>query len=191
MSFNPSEQRAPAGSAGGGQWTADSAPSKTKASTKPPAKATTAARKTTAKAPKLGPARNAAAAKIQQDKQAQQLYAQMLGMSTAAEQAAYAKKLPPDQLEKLTQILYSSHTSDPQIVKARVVVANEMGKRGLDVKKYGALGGGPSATRKVSPAQAKAVAHARARSAAAKAANTSAPAKATPAAAAGPGRKAI
>jgi hypothetical protein len=56
----------------------------------------------------------------------------------------YVKALSDDDLKKLTGVVYSSRTSDPSVVAMRLVVASEMGKRGLDVKDYGALGGGLS-----------------------------------------------
>lgn len=136
MTWDPNEPRIPAGGAAGGQWgTPGKAPAKKKT-------AATSTKKTTkASAPKLGKARSADAAKVQQDKQAQKLYEQAMGME-ASQRGVFLKKLPPDQLEKLTAILYSFPTSDRSVVAARIAVANEMTKRGIDIKKYGALGGG-------------------------------------------------
>lgn len=153
MTFNPSQVRATAGTADGGQWVSAAAAKKAAASSKKtPAASTTKKSASSSKAPKLGAARDAAAAKIQQDPAAQKMYEQLMGMQGTA-RAAYVKKLPPDQLEKLTAIVYSSHTSDPAVVQARIAVANEMTKRGLDIKKFGALGGGMT-TSKASPATA-------------------------------------
>lgn len=108
------------------------------------------------------------------------MYDKLNSSSSPRDRAKYLQGLSDSDLELLTQAVYGTRTSDPKVVAARVAVANEMGKRGLDVKKYGALGGGPSAPhaapggkqaprkaaptrRKVTPAQAAAVAHVQAR----------------------------
>jgi hypothetical protein len=135
VSFNPSEPRVPAGVTAGGQW---GTPTKAK-------KKTTAARSKAAAA-KPGTARNAAAAKVQQNPQAQKLYGQLL-QAPPGQRAAYVKGLSTDDLKLLTQIVYSSRTSDPNVVNARIAVANEMTRRGVDIKQYGALGGGLPAAR--------------------------------------------
>lgn len=112
MSWNPSQKRVPKGQAGGGRFGA-------------------------------GPPRNAAAAKAQQNKQAQQHMTQIMGMAgNRSQQGVMVKGLPDADLENLTAILYSFPSSDPQVVAARIAVANEMARRGIDIKKYGALGGG-------------------------------------------------
>jgi hypothetical protein len=136
VSFNPSEPRVPAGVAAGGQW---GTPTKAK-------KKTTTARGSSKAAAKPGPARNAAAAKVQQNPQAQKLYDQLL-QAPPGQRAAYVKGLSTDDLKLLTQIVYSSRTSDPNVVNARIAVANEMTRRGVDIKQYGALGGGLPAAR--------------------------------------------
>lgn len=79
--------------------------------------------------------------KAQGDAGAKANYAKLEG-GTDADSAAMLKGLSDDDLRKLTAFAYSSKTSDPRIVKARNRVANEMGKRGLDIKKHGARGGG-------------------------------------------------
>lgn len=162
MSFNPSQQRLPKGSAGGGRWGGGSSGS-------------------TANAP-----RNAAAAKAQRNPKAAPLFNKATGLAPK-DRAKYMQGLSDADLELLTEALYSARTSDPTIVQSRIAVANEMGKRGLDIKKYGALGGGKPAPRKVTPAQHKVIAHVQARKAAA-AKVAPAAAKASPG---GPGRKAI
>ena len=93
-----------------------------------------------------GPARNGAAAQVQADPAAQALYSSILGASAGARPGAVGK-LSDGDLKKATQILYSSKTSDPNVVNSRIAVANEMSKRGFDVKHYGALGGGLSAVK--------------------------------------------
>lgn len=165
MSFNPKEARVPKGSAGGGRWGGGSSGS-------------------TANAP-----RNAAAAKVQKNPKAAPLFDKATGLAPK-DRAKYMQGLSDADLELLTEALYSARTSDPTIVQSRIAVANEMGKRGLDIKKYGALGGGRSTSsgRRVSPAQHAAIAHVQARQVTA--------AKPAPTAAAapkpsGPGRKAI
>jgi hypothetical protein len=142
VSFNPSEPRVPKGSAGGGRWGGGGSGSK-------------------ANAP-----RDAAAAKVQKNPKAAPLFNKAVSASPK-DRAKYMQGLSDADLELLTEALYSARTSDPTIVQSRIAVANEMAKRGLDIKKYGALGGGPTLPgRRLSPAQHRAVATARARAAA-------------------------
>jgi hypothetical protein len=166
VSFNPNEPRVPSGQAGGGRWGGGGSGSK-------------------ANAP-----RDAAAAKVQKNPKAARLFDKATGLPPK-DRAKYMQGLSDADLELLTEALYSARTSDPTIVQSRIAVANEMGKRGLDIKKYGALGGGTAAKgapRKVTPAQRAAVAHVQARKAAATPAAS--PAATRPAASA-PGRRAI
>lgn len=88
-----------------------------------------------------GAPRNAKAADAQKNVTARKTADQILDMKTS-ERGALLKKMPDDQLKSLTAFLYASATSDPDIVKARIAVANEMSRRGFDVKDYGALGSG-------------------------------------------------
>lgn len=89
----------------------------------------------------VGAARDGNAAAAQKDKTAAANY-EALMKATGPAQAAGLKKLSDADLQKLTAYAYSSKTSDPDVVRARVKVANEMARRGMDVKKYGAKGGG-------------------------------------------------
>jgi hypothetical protein len=115
--FNPSEPRLPAGQAGGGQWGGGASGSK-------------------ANAP-----RNAAAAKVQANPAARRLFEKAIGLPPK-DRAKFMHGLPDGDLKLLTEALYSARTSDPTIVETRFAVAHEMTKRGIDIKKYGALGGG-------------------------------------------------
>jgi hypothetical protein len=90
-----------------------------------------------------GKARDANAAKAQKASGADKLYSDIVGNGGDAK---YIAALSDDDLKKATGILYSSKTSDPAVVKARIAVANEMSKRGFDIKQYGAGGGGSSST---------------------------------------------
>jgi hypothetical protein len=190
--FDPSEPRVGAGSAAGGQWGGSAKPTKTKGPdgslvrsthvSKPKAAKAKAKAKAPAKAtPKapakhaMGAARNADAAKAQ-DAAHSAAYDALMG-KPAAQRAAYVKGLSDAELEKAAEAAYSFRSTDPDVVRARVALANEAAKRGIDIRKHGALGGGsrPSpkaapARRAASPAQAHAVAHMKARKAAAKAA---------------------
>jgi hypothetical protein len=74
------------------------------------------------------------------------LYNSILGMAPGARSGAM-QKMSDEDLKKATQILYSSKTSDPNVVAARLAVASEMSKRGFDIKHYGALGGGLAAAK--------------------------------------------
>lgn len=147
MSFNPKEPRIPAGQGGGGRWGGGGGSSKSST-----------------------PARSSDATKAQADPKSAAMYDKLQGLPPA-ERAKYLQGLPSGDLELLTRAVYGTRTSDPKVVQARLAVAQAMGKRGLDIKKYGALGSGPQSKaapgRKVSPAQAAAVSHVQARKAAA------------------------
>lgn len=83
----------------------------------------------------------------QRDAGARSNYGKLEGASDA-DADKMLKGMSDTDLRKLTAFAYSSKTSDPRIVKARIKVANEMGRRGIDIKKHGARGGGSkSATR--------------------------------------------
>jgi hypothetical protein len=95
------------------------------------------------------------------------MYDKLHSSKTPADRSKYLQGLSDDDLELLTEAVYGTRTSDPDVVQARIAVAHEMGKRGLDIKKYGALGGGPTLTpRKLSPMQHAAVTRARAQASA-------------------------
>lgn len=80
-------------------------------------------------------------AEDQADPHEQEMYNNAMSLSGTA-QKQYLAGLSDKDLQGLTGIAYSSKTSDKQVVAMRIAVANEMAKRGLDVKDYGALGGG-------------------------------------------------
>lgn len=83
----------------------------------------------------------------QRDAGARSNYGKLEGASDA-DADKMLRGMSDTDLRKLTAFAYSSKTSDPRIVKARIKVANEMGRRGIDIKKHGARGGGKkSATR--------------------------------------------
>lgn len=143
MTWSPSEPRLPPGMPQGGQWGTVSA---VKPSGKSGAKASSAKKKTTGSAKavhgtKPGVARSAAATALQKNPAAQKLYAQLMGTTG---RDGYVGKLSTADLKLLTQIVYSSKTSDPNVVHARIAVANEMTRRGIPIQSYGALGGGIS-----------------------------------------------
>lgn len=170
--WNPSQQRAPAGSAGGGRFAPGGGSASSKSSTKSPKKTAGP------KAKPWGTARNAEAAKAQANPQAQKMFTDVTNLPPN-QRGAYVKGLSDAQLQQLTAIAYSSATSDPSIVNARIWVANEMSRRGMDVKKYGALGGGASVRSKAPSAAAK-------KAAVVKSAKKATPAKVAPKAAAKP-----
>lgn len=158
--FDPSEPRNPAGSASGGEWR--SAAAKKAAATRAAHKAASSSSSSSSSSSKsgMGPARNADAAKAQ-DAAHKALFDKLMGLK-AADRAAWAKGLSDADLEKATEAIYSFKSSDPNVVQARITLANEMSKRGIDIRKHGALGGSggsSSAPRKrVTPAQARTVA---------------------------------
>lgn len=94
-------------------------------------------------APAGGEGRDDAAKSAQQDKGAQGNYGKLDGLSGDAAKA-FLKGLSEKDLTALTAISYSAKTSDPKVVANRNKVAAEMGRRGLDITKHGAKGGGPA-----------------------------------------------
>jgi hypothetical protein len=85
-----------------------------------------------------GKARNSQAAEAQKNQKSYQVLAK----------GGDPKSLSAADLQQASRVAYSSKTSDPKIVALRKKIAAEMSKRGMDVKKYGALGGGLSAKKK-------------------------------------------
>lgn len=96
-----------------------------------------------------GAARDQAAGEAQKDERAKDLYRLMLAGKVDV------KKLNDADLQKLSRILYSFKTSDERVVKARVTTAGELSRRGMDVKKFGALGGGSKSSTSKAPAKPK------------------------------------
>lgn len=94
-------------------------------------------------------AKNEGGKAAQKDKRSQELYSKLEDASPDAAKAML-KGLGDDELRKLTEFAYSSKTSDPRIVAARNRVASEMGRRGIDIKKHGAAGGGAKAATRAS-----------------------------------------
>lgn len=88
-----------------------------------------------------GKARDAAAEKSQKDPAARKLYNDILSASLD-DAKKQVKTLSDAQLVALTRIMYSSKTSDKDIVDRRLAIAAEMAQRGYDVKDFGARGGG-------------------------------------------------
>lgn len=99
----------------------------------------------------LGAARSSDAAKAQQDPKAHAAYDALLKGDPGA-RAGMLKGMKDADLEALSRTAYSFKSSDPKVVAARIAIANELAKRGKDVKNFGALGGGPA--RKAAPAKA-------------------------------------
>jgi len=97
-----------------------------------------------------GSPRNSSAAKAQGNSKAMKS-ADDFAKLPANKRTAYLKGLSDADLEALTEVVYSHRTSDPAVVAMRITVANEMTKRGLDIKKFGALGGGLAVGRKSAP----------------------------------------
>lgn len=93
----------------------------------------------------VGQAKDAAGAKAQKNAKAAGNYKTAM---TSKDPAAFIAGLSPADLKALTAYAYSAHSSDPNVVKLRIALAARMGKLGFDVKKFGALGGGITATKK-------------------------------------------
>lgn len=96
----------------------------------------------------LGSARNQQAAKAQKAPGAKKEYRSAL-TATGAQRLGQLKKMTPQQLATLSRAAYSYKSSDPAVVKLRVAVANELARRGYDVKDFGALGGGINSDKKL------------------------------------------
>lgn len=83
---------------------------------------------------KAGKARDSKAAEAQKDKGAEK---NSEGIQTGKVDPS---KLNDTDLQALTKYLYSFKSSDPQIVKARIQVAGQLAKRGMNVNDFGGLG---------------------------------------------------
>ncbi len=90
----------------------------------------------------VGQARNSQAAGAQKSATAQADYKSFMKMGPAQRKAFVAGLKPDSRLEALSALIYSFKTSDPSVVSGRVAIANQLAARNLDVKKFGALGGG-------------------------------------------------
>lgn len=89
-----------------------------------------------------GPARNSGeATQAQHDAAAKQLATALMN-KTIVQQQTDLKELTDDDLKRLTEYMYSFKSSNPKVVAGRIRLANEMARRGYDVKDFGALGGG-------------------------------------------------
>ena len=94
-----------------------------------------------------GEGKDAAGKAAQQNTAARANFLKLDGMSPA-DARKFLKGLSEKDLKDLTAIAYSAKTSNKKVVAARNAVAGEMGRRGIDVKKHGARGGGrPGAVR--------------------------------------------
>lgn len=87
----------------------------------------------------IGSARNATAAEAQKDTESTDRYNSLVGTDPQA-QARAMRGLNDDQLQRLSRVAYSWRTADPNVVRLRVGVANELRRRGMDVNNFGGLG---------------------------------------------------
>jgi hypothetical protein len=92
----------------------------------------------------IGTARNAKAAEAQKDTESTSRYGDLVGQDTEAQSKALGG-LTPDQLQRLSLVAYSFPSSNPDVVRLRIGVANELHKRGMNVNDFGGLGGGAKA----------------------------------------------
>ena len=88
----------------------------------------------------IGSARNAKAAEAQKDTESTGRYRDLVGQDQTAQAKAMAG-LDPDQLKRLAAVAYSFRSSDPNVVRLRIGVANELRRRGLNINDFGGLGG--------------------------------------------------
>jgi hypothetical protein len=91
----------------------------------------------------IGTARNADAAKAQQNAGAVDRYKKTVG---AGDRDAQVKALNNDELGQLSQVAFSFRSSDPNVVALRSSVVGQLRSRGMDPSKYGYLGGGAKST---------------------------------------------
>lgn len=89
----------------------------------------------------IGSARNAKAAEAQKDDESRGRYEDFVGADPQAQARAMAG-LKDNQLQRLSRVAYSFRSSDPNVVRLRVGVANELRRRGFNVTDFGGLGGG-------------------------------------------------
>jgi hypothetical protein len=101
----------------------------------------------------IGTARDSKAQKAQADTGSRHQYDKTI-RATGNVRTADIKGLSDGKLQALTRTAYSFKSSDPNVVKLRIAVANEMAKRGFDVKDFGALGGGINSDKGKTPAKA-------------------------------------
>lgn len=98
----------------------------------------------------IGNPRNKKAAEAQRDTESAGRYGELVGADKDA-QAKAMKGLSDDQLQRLSQVAYSFRSSNPDVVRLRIGVANELARRGFNVNDFGGLGRG-SAVRSAGPA---------------------------------------
>lgn len=87
----------------------------------------------------IGSARDANAAKAQQNTAAVTKYKGVVG---AKDRDNQVKALNNDELGQLSQVAFSFKTSNPDVVALRNSVISQMRSRGMDPAKFGYLGGG-------------------------------------------------
>lgn len=100
----------------------------------------------------IGSARNAQAGEAQKDTESTDRYRSLVGTDAAAQAKAMAG-LSHDQLQRLTRVAYSWKSSNPDVVRLRIGLANELKRRGFNVNDFGGLGRGSA--RPTGPAPAK------------------------------------
>lgn len=93
----------------------------------------------------IGNPRNAKAAEAQKDSESTDRYSELVGADQAA-QAGAMRSLNDDQLQRLSRVAYSFKSANPEVVRLRVGVANELRRRGMNVNDFGGLGGGSTQT---------------------------------------------
>lgn len=103
----------------------------------------------------VGKARDQQAAQAQQSRSGRTTYGHEIVASKQVQSARLAR-LSDAQLQALSREAYSFKSSNPNVVKLRIAVANEMASRGFDVKDFGALGGGINSNKGVAAARARA-----------------------------------
>ena len=94
----------------------------------------------------LGQARNAAAAKAQDNPRARDQYETLVG-ANPRDYRAMLDDLSAADVKALAAIAYSFRSTNPTVVQARIAVAGALRRLGLDVNDYGGLGRSKSKSR--------------------------------------------
>lgn len=93
----------------------------------------------------IGTARDKNAAAAQQNAAATDRYKKVVGAGDRDQQIA---GLDPKDLGDLSRVAFSFRSSDPNVVALRMSVVRELGRRGMDPKQFGYLGGSAKTTAK-------------------------------------------
>lgn len=104
----------------------------------------------------IGTARNSSGAQAQKDTESTGRYQELVGGDRNAQSVAM-RGLNDDQLQRLSRVAYSFKSSNPDVVRLRIGVANELARRGMNVNDFGGLGRGSAPRPRASAPRGKKV----------------------------------